>query len=99
MCIRHSNVITLDRLRRFFVQRERVVLCIGLMADFSRNILLVVGVCWSDISPTQPVPDDASPEGGMNNWRFRPISRFRPIFEKGKRYGHSYNGRRIGTRM
>jgi len=35
----------------------------------------------------------------MTNWRFstnRPISLY---FENGTRYGLSYNGRRIGTRM
>jgi len=34
---------------------------------------------------------------GMKSWRFSTnISHY---FENGTRYGHSYNGRRIGTRV
>jgi len=36
-------------------------------------------------------------EGGMKNWRFSTNISF--YFEKGKRYGRSYNGRWIETRM
>ena len=34
----------------------------------------------------------------MTNWCFQPIY-ILLCFENGTRYGHSYNGRRIGTRM
>jgi len=35
-------------------------------------------------------------EGGMTNWRF--TTNISLYFENGTRFGHSYNGRRIGTR-
>jgi len=38
-------------------------------------------------------------EGGVKLVVFRQIEPISLYFESGTRYGHSYNGRRIGTRM
>jgi len=36
-------------------------------------------------------------QGDMNKWHFS--TNISLYFENGTRYGHSYNGRRLGTRM
>jgi len=36
-------------------------------------------------------------KGSMTSWRF--LTNITLYFENGTKYGHSYNGRQIGTRM